>query len=290
MMTSEIALDDSATDKIRWIKENDLKSAGIFYDMIPVFNTDSVDQSVADAFPIYIDAMTEMNALWSISAFSLSELERYLKGRTLPRQARAVKWLPGQFSDHPRVDEASTSDDPLRILCVSTIEPRKNHKVLIKAYQLLRRRRSDLAMSLMLVGNRYVGAGELTSWLEGILADDRTISWSGILSDESLADAYKSATFTAYASLAEGYGLPIMESLWMGKACICHNGGVMAELAADGGCLMADMNNAAEVADALERLLTDRALRQRLEAQARSRAIPTWRDYALGIADGLKAL
>ena len=48
---------------------------------------------------------------------------------------------------------------------------------------------------------------------------------------------YRECAFAAFPSVEEGYGLPIIESLWFGKPCLCAGFGSMAEIAEAGGCL-----------------------------------------------------
>src|SRR4029450_9727556 len=86
----------------------------------------------------------------------------------------------------------------------------------------------------------------------------------------------ESAAFTIYPSLVEGYGLPVAESLWMGRPCLCHSEGVMAELAGDGGWLKGDMTDTAAIERALERLAGDFGLRRRLAEEAMRRPLLGW--------------
>jgi glycosyltransferase involved in cell wall biosynthesis len=203
-------------------------------------------------------------------------------------------WLPGQFSDHERVRKPSAEregmSDDIRILCVSTIEPRKNHRVLVGAFRALRARRRDLDVRLVLVGNSYAGAAETSEWLMRQCEEDDRIVWHGIVSDATLATEYRRATFSVYPSLAEGFGLPIMESLWLGLPCICNEAGVMAELAADGGCLTVDMTDPVQVSLALERLCENPRLRSSLAQAAAARRIDTWNTYADEIGSRLAGL
>src|SRR5258708_4616023 len=85
------------------------------------------------------------------------------------------------------------------------------------------------------------------------------------------------------ASRIEGLGRPIGGSRWLGTPCVCHNDGVMAELAADGGCLTVDMHDPAAIASAIGQISTDPTLYDRLAAQAAARKARTWDDYARGI-------
>jgi glycosyltransferase involved in cell wall biosynthesis len=143
---------------------------------------------------------------------------------------------------------------------------------------------------LNLVGNLYAGAEGLARWVRLAEHVDPRLVWHGILSDEDIAAQYERSAFTVYPSLAEGFGLPIMESLWMGRPCLCHEGGVMAELAAAGGCLAIDMNNVAEVTAALEQMATNAELREVLTRQAFARDIDTWQTYGASITARLRDL
>ena len=290
----EIALDDTATRRLEWGRERGFRTAFILYDMLPVYAKKYVDDAVVEAFPNYLDAMTTSDAVFAISRHSLEECERWHVGRgsRLPERREAV-WLPGQFSDHRRVERhraTNPADGTVNILCVSTIEPRKNHRTLIEAYRALRKRRPDLRLRLDLVGNSYGGGAGLADWVRAVCRADPSVTWHGAIPDDRLAERYEAADFTVYPSLTEGFGLPILESLWMGRPCVCHEDGVMAELARDGGCLSVDMHDAASVADALERMATDGELRGRLTSEAMNRSIDTWRSYAETIAGRLAAL
>ncbi|MBU9463647.1 glycosyltransferase, partial [Burkholderia multivorans] len=86
-----------------------------------------------------------------------------------------------------------------------------------------------------------------------------------------------------YPSIVEGYGLPIMESLWMGKPCLCHSEGVMAELAEKGGCMTVNMLDEHALATAMEQLAEQSELRRRLSLDALDREIFDWADYGSAI-------
>ncbi len=287
----EVILDGSAPARVAWARAQGCRTACIFYDMLPIYEAHYVAPAVAQAFPAYLSAMRATDGFYAISGFSLGECERWHRdqGEALPERREAI-WLPAQFGDHPRVRSSAPSAEMLHILCVSTIEPRKNHRVLIQAFQALRRRRPDLPIQLNLVGNLYAGAEGLARWVRLAEQADPRIVWHGILSDADIAAQYARAAFTVYPSLAEGFGLPIMESLWMGRPCLCHEGGVMAELAADGGCLPINMGDVAEVTAALEQMVVNPDLRALLTRQAFARDIDTWQSYGAAIATRLREL
>jgi len=293
LLLPEVMFDGQAEVRVKWAQARGFKMAAILYDLIPIFHPELCDPDVCSGFPPYLKALAKIDAVWSISDFTLSEFRRYLAqlGAHLPPIHEAIH-LPGQFGAQSRQQKHEFADqtEETRILFVSTLEPRKNHKRFLEGFRLLRERRPELKLRLVLVGNRYAGAPEIAEEVQALARRDSTIEWLGTVDDERLAAEYARCTFTVYPSLVEGYGLPIVESLWMGRPCIAHEGGVMRELADPGGCITADMTDPAAIAQAVERLITDPHLLQRLRTEALQRKIATWQDYADTVAERLWAL
>jgi glycosyltransferase involved in cell wall biosynthesis len=288
----EVILDGTFGSRMDWARTFGLRTACIFYDMLPINAGEYFSNSIRTAFPGYLEFVLQTDGLWAISGFSLSELERYCQGFSAFKLGkRGVTWLPGQFSSYPRVTtSARSSGQMVNILCVSTFEPRKNHRTLIEALRSLRARRPDLSISVKLIGNRSAEADRVLEEIQKAADADKQFMLIGNVSDSVLAAEYEWATFTVYPSLVEGFGLPILESLWMGRPCICNATGVMAELAAGGGCLNVDMSSTIELEAAIERLATDNQLLGQLSEQALNRNIMTWQKYSDAIANELLGL
>ena len=288
----EVIFDGHAAARSNWARARGFKTAAILYDLIPIFYKELCGPDVTGGFPEYLHALAEANAVWSISQFTLSEFSRYLgqNGRSVISIHEAVI-LPGQFAELPR--NATDPPDPnleVRILCVSTLEPRKNHLRLLDAFQALRNRRPDLPLRLVLVGNRYANSPEIAARVQSASKQDPSIEWSGIIDDAGLAREFVRSAFTVYPSLIEGFGLPILESLWMGRPCLTHDGGVMEELARGGGCMVTDMRDTSKIMRSLELLATDQGLRAKLAGEAKNRQIATWQQYSAEIAERLVKL
>lgn len=293
LLLSEVMFDGQAEARANWGRARGFKSAAILYDLIPIYYPQLCDPNVCAGFPTYLEVLAHVDAVWSISDFTLSEFRRYLVSRNLnlPAIHEAIH-LPGQFSEQPRNQNlhADNHNDETRILFVSTLEPRKNHLRLLEAFQRVRAHRPDLRVRLVLIGNRYAGAPEIAEQVQAATRQDPCIEWLGTIDDVRLAAEFKNCSFTVYPSLVEGYGLPILESLWMGRPCLAHNGGVMRELATPGGCLMVDMTDPGLIMQSLERMATEEKLLQRLRNEALERKITNWQDYADDIADRLNTL
>ena len=109
--------------------------------------------------------------------------------------------------------------------------------------------------------------------------------YEGPLGDDALEAAYRQCAFTVYPSLAEGFGLPVAESLARGKPCACRTEGALGEVARGGGCVSLESAGSAEIAAAIGRLIDSPAELAALEAAARRRRFRTWAEYAAELLD-----
>ena len=94
--------------------------------------------------------------------------------------------------------------------------------------------------------------------------------------DRELARLYANARAVACPTIAEGCGLPLLEALWRGVPCVCSDLPVLRENADAGGCLVAQVNDAADWAAQLRTVLTDRNVGVRLQREAMARNLPRW--------------
>lgn len=118
------------------------------------------------------------------------------------------------------------------VISVSTIQARKNFDLLYRLWQRFADEgRHDLPR-LVIVGARGFGSNDL---LAQIARDPRVRDSVLVLhdaSDAELAWLYRNCLFTLYPSFAEGWGLPIAESLGYGKPCLASNTTSMPEAGA----------------------------------------------------------
>lgn len=258
-----------------------LRVAAIFYDAIPVLHPELVpDVMIRDNHADYMRELAGCDVVLPISRYSGQCLERFWNEQGVPATAVAPVLLAGSIGPAAVAPIHSSADRTVELLFVSTLEPRKNHERLLAACVALKQRRPDLRWRLRLVGNSYAGAEDLAARIVATCREHPEIDYLGIVDDAELTRLYRQADFTVYPSVVEGFGLPIVESLAFGKPCLCADTGVMAELAADGGCLTVDVTDVSALSAALESLITDRALRATLAQQACRRRVRTWEAYA----------
>jgi glycosyltransferase involved in cell wall biosynthesis len=102
----------------------------------------------------------------------------------------------------------------------------------------------------------------------GIADDVRFLGW---VSEAKLEGLYAAASCVVLPSLAEGFGLPVLEAMARGVPVACADGGALAEVAGE-AALRFDPLSQEAIATAIRRLLGDRALAARLRAAGPARA------------------
>ena len=264
----------------RFARTHGIQLASIFYDAIPVLRPEFCNDEVRQNHGQYMSWLSRCDVVVPISDFSGQCLKEFWKGNEVQQTSVRANLLPGEFGGSSRNRYVDTPlAGKVQMLCVSTLEPRKNHTNLIRACLLMEQRHPELDWSLTLVGNRYAGAFDIADYVESVARENPRVTWLGIVDDDTLHRCYQEASFTIYPSMIEGFGMPIVESLWHGRPCICYEEGVMAEIAADGGCVTTDVMDEEILSDTIYRLCTDKEWLRSLSREAVARKIKTWDDY-----------
>jgi len=176
-----------------------------------------------------------------------------------------------------------------RVLCVGTIEGRKNHLALLEACEALWH--EGVKFELQLLGlPRADTAGPALARIAALKSAGRPLIFDGPADDAGLHAAYRQCEFTVYPSLCEGFGLPVLESLQHGKPCVCSGAGALGESARGGGCVTLPSVDAGSLAAALRRLRQNPAELATLATQARARRFKLWPDYARELTEWMTTL
>jgi glycosyltransferase involved in cell wall biosynthesis len=175
------------------------------------------------------------------------------------------------------------------VLCVGSIEGRKNHVALLEACEQLWARGATFELRLVGLAQPATGRAALAR-LRALQAAGRPLRYDGPLDDREVDEAYAASAFTVYPSMLEGFGLPVLESLAHGRPCICSARGALGESARGGGCVALDAVDAAHLAPAIDRLLTEPGALAALAAAARDRPLRTWSNHANELLGWMKTL
>jgi glycosyltransferase involved in cell wall biosynthesis len=174
------------------------------------------------------------------------------------------------------------------ILFVGTLEPRKNLPFLIRAYDDLLKQ-GEIDVPLVLVGGKGWLYEEVFTTIDELGLRDKVRHLTGIF-DEALAHLYHAAGVLVTPSHYEGFGLPALEAMHCGCPVIVSNRGSLPEVAGEAG-LQLPLDEEAVWTDALRRVLTDSALRQKMIERGHVQAKTfTWQNAAqmtLGIYEAV---
>ena len=231
----------------------------------------------AQSFRRYLKALALFDLVICISEESRTDLLDFWRRNSItPRGEAVVEGWPVEFEESERGSVPRKSS--ALVLCVSSFTPRKNHLRLLETAQRLWD--GGCKFDLHLAGSSSGNWGVKVAFeIRRLQLLGRPLHWLRHVDDRALHQAYRDCSFTVYPSLMEGFGLPILESLWHGKPCVCGGNGALGEAARGGGCLIVDQTSTTGLANGIRQLLSDKPLRLRLSAEAASREFRSWRDY-----------
>lgn len=258
-----------------------IKFSILIHDLIPIEHESFVEARHAIQFRKWLhEAVPITDVVFSTSKHSRDALIRLAAdARWSPPRIEVVE-LGSGLNRRLTAGGRRTIRLPQRyVLFVSTIEIRKNHRLLVRVWQrLLERHGADAVPALVFAGQIGWLIDDL---LEQLTAnnylDGKIVLLTG-LSDAELCQAYRSCLFTVFPSLCEGWGLPVAESLVQGKFCVASNRTSIPEV---GGDLIDyfDPSNDDDALAKIERLLLDPGYLTAREAQLRAEYRPrTWTD------------
>jgi glycosyltransferase involved in cell wall biosynthesis len=271
-----------------------MKIAALCQDLIPITDPQFFESAeFVERYHRYVDfLLRDTDLVIAISQSTATELEKLKKAAGLATRIEIIQlgsdFTPLASSRPPR--SALHLDGRHFALSVSTLQSRKNFDLLYRVWKRFAQEKRDNYPSLVIVGQRGFGSDDL---LWQILRDpsvrDRVFVLHSV-SDGELAWLYQNCCFTLYPSFAEGWGLPISESLAYGKICIAANTTSMPE-ASQSLCIQLDPIDAMgwhnTIASLVERPNTIKDYEDRIAARYRPR---TWAETAMDVAGLLSTL
>lgn len=213
----------------------------------------------------------------TVSEFSKQDLQRFY---SIPKEKIDVV-----YNGSNAVYQPLTEDKQQRVrqkyanglpyfLFVSAIHKRKNLANILRAFEQYKAQ-TGADTQFVVVGARAGKQDELDEVLRSMtFAQD--VRFLGRLSAEELSQVMASALALVYATLFEGFGIPIVEAFNAETAVITSNVTSMPEVAGD-AALLVDPTSVEQIADAMTCLATDENLRQELIAKGREqRKLFSW--------------
>ena len=205
------------------------------YDIIPILMPDRMpSDSVSKFNSHFLSHLQQADMFLCISQTSLNDVTSYCQkqGYLCPKMG-VVRLGSNHCSEDKTVTREKQSETTISqfgryILTVGTLEPRKNHELILTAYDLIR---EDTDLNIVIVGQVGWLADELYSTIISHPDFGSRIHHLKHVGDEALARLYQYAWISVFPSHYEGYGLPVVEALSHACPTICSDIPALREIA-----------------------------------------------------------
>ncbi len=253
------------------------------YDLIPLTSADLREPGESADSTALISVVKHSSSVACISAATAAEFDGY--AQALPAQGlagpevRAVP-LPEVTVQHGRTPVSRDRDTGERVViaCPGTREKHKNHEAILWAAERLWR--DGLEFELRFMGRMGRDHSSFLGVQNHLIMRGRRIVELGLVSDDHLWEELASADAVVFASLQEGFGLPVVEALSVGTPVMTTSYGSQGEIARGGGCITVDPRDDQSITEGLRRLVSEPGLRAQLRAEIAARPQRSWDDYA----------
>ncbi len=276
-------------------RQRGLKFALLVYDLIPIRRPEWCDRGLVRVFRAWFDGVFPLcDTVFAISRATAADVELYTRQCGIEMSGRAIPIPIGTSFGAPNIPVPAPRTRRLPkpgsyALIVSTVEARKNHMLLFRVWrQLLDELPTDAVPTLVFAGR----IGWLVDDLLRQIANTNNLDGKLVLienpTDAELVALYEGCQFTMFPSFFEGWGLPVTESLAMGKPCLTSD---RTSLPESGGKLARrfDPDNLHDAYRAIREVVEDPAGLARWEAQVRRDFVPVpWSVTAEALLAGLE--
>jgi glycosyltransferase involved in cell wall biosynthesis len=268
------------SERLAALAEHSANFVGVLgYDCIPAVSAELVPEIEREKFGEYLEIVKYADVVACISQAAADEFSGFvgaLEAQGVRGPVVVACGLPTSVTVEDR-PKASPQGGLAEVLCVGSLDPRKNQIALVEAAEHLWR--DGLTFRLRLIGSGGAQPVALKRLIGRLVRAGRPIVVGQEVTDASLHRAYCDARVVVFPTLHEGFGLPVVEALSYGVPVITSDFGSTREIAEGNGAVLVDPEDVWALASALRDVLTDDELHARLSRQATSRPTRTWDDY-----------
>ncbi len=213
------------------LKSEHAHFVNLVHDVIPLTHPEFARPNGATEHARRVETISELaDGIIGNSAATIAALLPHLKDR--PGRAIRTAHLGCEWSDVPPVNSNVSADRPY-FVCVGTIEPRKNHLLLLNVWRRLVERFGEGAPKLVMVGRRGWENENVIDILERSTVLSGHVVEEADMSDRKLAELLSGARAMLLPSFAEGYGMPVAEALAAGVPVIASDIQSLREVGGD---------------------------------------------------------
>lgn len=268
----------------------------MIYDLIPLLHPKFSPKSFNRLYGKKLLALSQFaHSYFAISQCTADDLKLYLLNTgkrtnasivTIPLAQEFPEWTGVETVKKTIRSQIETMSKSSFVLCIGTVEQRKNPLALLAVWQRLVKEHGNAIPKLVFAGKTGWHIDEFKSIMKKTNCLDGHVIHIEDANDAELTFMLKQCLFTAYPSFYEGWGLPIGEALWFGKTCVTSSTSSMPEAGGD-MCLYADPNDIDAIYEAINALILKPELRIDMEARIAKTKLRTWKDVASDLAQVL---
>jgi glycosyltransferase involved in cell wall biosynthesis len=215
-----------------WFKRDRLHPIFLLHDLIPITHPEYVRDGHAARHAHRLATMLKQGAsILTNSAFTAQELHRHAAKLAVRTPPIDVALLSAGFADTART--ASPEAASPYFVVVGTIEPRKNHLLLLHVWRQMAERSGPDIPKLLIIGRRGWENENAIDLIERCAAIHDHVLECGSVPDAVLRRLMKGASAVLFPSFVEGYGMPLAEALMLGVPVIASDIEVFREIAGD---------------------------------------------------------
>jgi glycosyltransferase involved in cell wall biosynthesis len=231
----------------RWLEaRRDVRAVFFIHDVLPIEMPEYFREAEYERFRARLANLARFGTAALVTTNVVREgLEAQLRGLGRTDFPICVAPIPVApiFTTAPRPD-AALAEVPYFVIC-STIEPRKNHLLLLQVWRELVRRDGPGAPKLVIIGGRGWKFEAVAALLDRSPAlRGHVVEVSG-LATPSLKRLLDGARALLMPSFAEGYGLPVVEAVTAGVPVIASDIPVFQEIAGGWATLISPLDGEA---------------------------------------------
>ncbi|WP_246444472.1 glycosyltransferase family 4 protein [Sphingomonas sediminicola] len=210
----------------RWVVSSDVRPIYFVHDLIPITHPEYCRAGEARRHALRMQTVLETGeGIIANSQATLDELSIFARRENLPNRPEIAAWLG---STKLPCSEPKLSARPTFVM-LGTIEARKNHLLLLQVWTRLARQMGSDSPRLLVIGQRGWESEQAIDLLERGAFGDSLVEIAGC-GDAELASHLASARALLFPSLAEGFGMPLIEALSAGVPVIASDLAVFREI------------------------------------------------------------
>lgn len=266
------------------VRRQGLRPVYLVHDLIPIVHPEFVRPGEDKQHEVRMQTvLASGDATICNSQHTLDQLAEFAKRSKMPLPQSFVcpLGIEEEFGTH---EYAPISSHPF-FLAIGTIEPRKNHLVLLHAWRYLVEKLGPNAPKLVIVGRRGWENENVIDIIERCQSLGAHVLECNRLPDAHLRWLMKGARAVLFPSFAEGYGLPLFEALALQVPVICSNLPTFIEVAGATPHYLDPIDGLGWARLIEEYAKPDSKLRESQVRQLKSVSVPRWSDHFLVVED-----